>query len=145
MENLTSGGTLRLPWHRADKKIACLDAEGKLFTPAEPNGVKLESFIFDALPLAAKVMILEGDRAEVFAPTKNATGVDSAESCREMITARNARRLAAAGVNIPVNADGKVDAVIEIAPERVLDEADAAALAAATGLKNILPGQVVTL
>jgi UDP-N-acetylglucosamine/UDP-N-acetylgalactosamine diphosphorylase len=145
VENLTSGGTLRLPWHRADKKIACLDVDGKLFTPAEPNGVKLESFIFDALPLAAKVMILEGDRAEVFAPTKNATGVDSAESCREMITDRNARRLAAAGVNIPRNADGKVDAIIEIAPERVLDEADAAALAAATGLKNILPGQVVTL
>jgi hypothetical protein len=62
-----------------------------------------------------------------------------------MITDRNARRLAASGVNIPRNADGKVDAIIEIAPERVLDEADAAALAAATGLKNILPGQVVTL
>ena len=130
---------------RADKKIPCLTAAGEVFTPDEPNGVKLESFIFDALPLAEKVMILEGDRAEVFAPTKNATGVDSAESCREMITARNARRLAAAGVNIPRAADGKIDAVIEIAPDRVLDDEDAAALVGATGLKNILPGEMVTL
>ncbi|MBR7131271.1 MAG: UDPGP type 1 family protein [Lentisphaeria bacterium] len=145
VEKLTSGGTLQLPWHRADKKITCLDADGKLFTPAEPNGVKLESFIFDALPLAAKVMILEGDRAEVFAPTKNATGVDSAESCREMLTARNARRLELAGVEIPRKIDGSVDAVIEISPRLVLDDADAAGLVNAVGLKKILPGEKVAL
>ena len=145
VEKLTSGGTLRLPWHRADKKIACLDENGEVFTPAEPNGVKLESFIFDALPLASQVMILEGDRAEVFAPTKNATGVDSAESCRAMITERNARRLKAAGVDIPLTPEGKVNAVIQIAPERVLDDEDAVELVKATGLKKILPGEVVAL
>lgn len=145
VEKLTSGGTLRLPWHRADKKIPCLDADGNLFAPAEPNGVKLESFIFDALPLAEKVVILEGDRKEVFAPTKNAVGVDSAESCREMLTARNARRLEAAGVVIPRNADGKVDAVIELDPARVLDDADAVELVKNTGLQQILPGEVVAL
>ena len=145
VEKLTSGGTLRLPWHRADKKIGCLDETGTYFTPEEPNGVKLESFIFDALPLANKVMILEGDRAEVFAPTKNATGVDSAESCREMLTARNARRLALAGVEIPRNNDGKVDAVIEIDPARVLDDEDAVGLVNALGLKKILAGEKVAL
>ncbi len=145
VDKLTAGGTLRLPWHRADKKIACLDENGEVFTPSEPNGVKLESFIFDALPLASQVMILEGDRAEVFAPTKNATGVDSAESCRVMLTERNARRLKAAGVDIPLTADGKVDAVIQIAPERVLDDDDAIELVKVTGLKKILPGEVVAL
>ena len=145
VEKLTSGGTLRLPWHRADKKIGCLDEAGNFFTPDAPNGVKLESFIFDALPLAEKVMILEGDRAEVFAPTKNATGVDSAESCREMITARNARRLALAGVEIPRTADGKVNAVIEIDPARVLDDADAVELVKTLGLKKISDGEKVTL
>ena len=145
VEKLTSGGTLRLPWHRADKKIPCLNAAGEAVVPAEPNGVKLESFIFDALPLAEKVMILEGDRAEVFAPTKNATGVDSAESCRMMISSRNARRLAAAGVEIPAGKDGAVDAVIEISPFEVIDDADAAALVKETGLKKILPGSMVAL
>ena len=121
---LTANGVLKLPWHRADKKIACLDAAGNVVKPDTPNGVKLESFIFDALPLAKRTLILEGDRKEVFAPTKNATGVDSAESCRAMLVARDARRLEAAGVKIPRRADGSVDALVEVSPAAVLDDAD---------------------
>ena len=82
---------------------------------------------------------------EIFAPTKNATGVDSAESCRRMLTARNARRLAAAGVAVPRRADGEPDAVIELSPRRVLDDADAAELVRQTGLRAILPGEEVAL
>ena len=145
VEKLTSGGNLSLPWHRADKKIACIDAAGAPVVPSAPNGVKLESFIFDALPLAEKVMIMEGDRAEVFAPTKNAVGVDSAESCRLMITARNARRLECAGVSIPRDASGAPEAVIELSPRLVLDDEDAAALVRETGLKKILRGETVVL
>jgi UDP-N-acetylglucosamine/UDP-N-acetylgalactosamine diphosphorylase len=145
VENLTAGGTLRLPWHRADKKISALDANGRMCVPDVPNGVKLESFIFDALPLASKVMILEGDRKEVFAPTKNATGVDSAESCRQMISERNARKLAAAGVALPYLPDGTLNAVIELDPRKILDNEDAAELVRLTGLKAILPGEVVAL
>ncbi|MBE6390673.1 MAG: UDPGP type 1 family protein [Lentisphaerae bacterium] len=145
IERLTAGNSLQLPWHRADKKIASINDAGELCTPADNNGVKLESFIFDALPLAEKVILFEGDRNELFAPTKNLTGVDSVESCRRMISDRNARRLAACGVDIPRNADGSCNAEIEIDPRLVCDDADAAALVAATGLKAILPGQKVAL
>ena len=145
VEKLTAGGSLQLPWHRADKKIPSLDEFGNLTAPAEPNGVKLESFIFDALPMAEKVMILEGDRKEIFAPTKNAVGVDSAESCREMITARNARRLAACGVKIPYRQDGAVDAVIEISPRLVFDDADAVDLVKKLGLKEVKSGEKLAL
>ena len=123
---LTSGGELKLPWHRADKKIPFIDAAGNPVSPAEPNGVKLESFIFDALPLAEKTMVLECDRNEVFAPTKNPTGVDSVESCRAMLIERDAKRLEKAGVKIARKADGSVDAEIEISPAVILDEEDAA-------------------
>ena len=145
IERLTAGNSLKLPWHRADKKIPALDAQGSVVTPDAPNGVKLESFIFDALPRADKVLLLEGDRNELFAPTKNLTGVDSVESCRAMISARNARRLADAGVAIPYNCDGTLAADIEIDPRRVCDDEDAAKLVAETGLKKILPGQKVAL
>ena len=145
IERLTAGNSLKLPWHRADKKIPALDGNGNAVTPDAPNGVKLESFIFDALPLAEKVVLLEGDRNELFAPTKNLTGVDSVESCRKMISARNARRLAAAGVDVPYNADGSPAAEIEIDPRLVCDDEDAAALVAENGLKRIFAGQKVAL
>lgn len=145
IERLTAGNSLQLPWHRADKKIPVLDENGNSFTPAEPNGVKLESFIFDALPMAEKVLLLEGDRAELFAPTKNLTGVDSVESCRKMISERNARRLAAAGVSIPRNPDGSCNAVIEIDPRKVCDLEDAMILVQNSGLTAIAPGEKAVL
>ena len=94
IEQLTAGGSLKLPWHRADKKVPYVDDTGCLIKPDAPNAVKLESFIFDAMPLAKRTMVLEGDRSSVFAPTKNPTGVDSVESCREMLIERDAKRLA---------------------------------------------------
>ncbi|MBQ6352170.1 MAG: UTP--glucose-1-phosphate uridylyltransferase, partial [Lentisphaeria bacterium] len=142
---LTANGVLKLPWHRADKKIPTIDAQGNPVTPDAPNGVKLESFIFDALPLASRTMILEGDRKEVFAPTKNATGVDSAESCRRMLIERDARRLENAGVVIPRRADGAVDAEIEISPAAVLDDADAREYVAAHRLTRIEAGSRIAL
>ncbi|MBO5689428.1 MAG: UDPGP type 1 family protein [Lentisphaeria bacterium] len=119
VRRLTEGGRLQLPWHRADKKVPYVDANGNIMAPAEPNAVKLESFIFDALPLAEKTMILAGNREDMFAPTKNSTGVDSAESCREMLLERDARILESAG--FPVRrADGCRIADIELAPEYVI-------------------------
>ena len=138
--DLTAEGMLKLPWHRADKKIPTVDADGNAVKPDTPNGVKLESFIFDALPLAKRTMILEGDRKEVFAPTKNATGVDSAESCRQMLIDRDARRLEAAGVSVPRKSDGSVDAKIEISPAVVLDDEDAKVYAEAHRLTEIEAG-----
>jgi UDP-N-acetylglucosamine/UDP-N-acetylgalactosamine diphosphorylase len=126
IERLTDGGRLELDWHRADKKIKCIDRAGNPVEPAEPNGVKLESFIFDALKLAGKTMIFEADRKEEFAPTKNATGVDSVESCRAMLIDRDARRLERCGVTVPRKADGTVDATVEISPLAVWDDADCA-------------------
>ena len=143
--DLTAEGVLKLPWHRADKKIPTVDASGNPVKPDAPNGVKLESFIFDALPLAKRTMILEGDRKEVFAPTKNATGVDSAESCRQMLIDRDARRLESAGVAVPRKSDGSVDAKIEISPAAVLDDEDAAAYVRAHGITRIESGVEVYL
>lgn len=143
--DLTADGVLKLPWHRADKKIPTVDASGNPVKPEAPNGVKLESFIFDALPLAKRTMILEGDRKEVFAPTKNATGVDSAESCRQMLIDRDARRLESAGVAVPRKADGSLDAKIEISPAAVLDDEDAAAYVREHRLERIESGAEVYL
>lgn len=140
VEKLTHDGTLKLPWHRADKKVAFVDEAGNLVKPTEPNAVKLESFIFDAIPLAAKTMILEGCREDIFAPTKNPTGVDSVESCRAMLIDRDARRLESAGVKVARDAEGKVTAKIEISPRAIYDDADAALYVKAHQLDEVVAG-----
>jgi UDP-N-acetylglucosamine/UDP-N-acetylgalactosamine diphosphorylase len=132
-----------LPLHRAVKKIPHVDSQGRHVDPKEPNGIKLESFIFDAVPMASSSIILDIDRAEQFAPTKNATGVDSAESCRAMMVDRAARWLEAAGIKVPRKADGSCDCVIDMAPSFALEPADVKAKRDQVG--PIKPGDKVYL
>jgi UDP-N-acetylglucosamine/UDP-N-acetylgalactosamine diphosphorylase len=123
VEKLNASG-FALPLHRAVKKIPHIDRQGNFVEPAEPNGIKLESFVFDALPLASRSIILETLRSEEFAPVKNAAGIDSARSAREMIVARGAAWLESAGVAVPRKPDGSVDCLIEIAPGFALEKYD---------------------
>lgn len=121
VEKLNQKG-FALPLHRAVKKIPYIGKDGQPVNPTKPNGVKLETFVFDALPLAEKSIILQTIRTEEFAPVKNAAGVDSAETARRMMTERAACWLEAAGANVPRGSGGRVDAVIEIAPSFALDK-----------------------
>src|SRR6201999_439407 len=81
IERLNQGGRLKLPWHRAEKKVPFVDDSGKLVQPEKPNAVKLEQFVFDAIPLAKNAIVYETDRAEEFSPVKNAEGADSPATC----------------------------------------------------------------
>ncbi len=119
-----NAGEFSLPFHRAVKRIPHINAEGQYVAPAEPNGIKLETFVFDALPLASHSMILETKRSEEFGPVKNATGVDSAETSREMIIERAAIWLESAGIFVPRTDSGKVDCLLEIAPSFALSPQD---------------------
>ena len=120
-----SSSPVSLPWHRAEKKVTALNIDsGKIIEPNEPNAVKLEKFIFDALPLCESSIILETDRIEEFAPIKNASGVDSAESSQLLQIERHARWLNAQGVSIPRGENGQVNAKIEISPLIAVEPGD---------------------
>ncbi|OPZ59370.1 MAG: putative uridylyltransferase [Deltaproteobacteria bacterium ADurb.Bin510] len=114
VEQLTSGG-LKLPYHRAVKKIPTLDEAGK---PVEVEGVKFETFLFDALPLAERSVTLEVERAAEFAPVKNATGEDSLATSQQMQSDLHRSWLEAAGVKVAVGVK------VEISPLRALSAAD---------------------
>jgi UDP-N-acetylglucosamine/UDP-N-acetylgalactosamine diphosphorylase len=120
IEKFSSDG-LSLPLHKAIKSIQHIDEKGKI---VKSDGIKLESFIFDALPLAQNSIILQTLRNEEFAPTKNATGIDSVESTRKMMIARAADWLSRAGVNVPRKKGGTPDCIIEIAPSFALQKED---------------------
>jgi UDP-N-acetylglucosamine/UDP-N-acetylgalactosamine diphosphorylase len=89
--------------------------------PAEPNAIKLEAFIFDAIPYARNPLILETSRAEEFSPVKNATGVDSEGTARRDMNRRAACWLGAAGFDVPHRPDGEPDGRFEISPLLALD------------------------
>jgi UDP-N-acetylglucosamine/UDP-N-acetylgalactosamine diphosphorylase len=121
---MSYGKGFALPLHRAIKEIPHIDQYGNPVQPDQPNGIKLESFVFDALPLASKSIILETVRSQEFAPTKNAAGIDSVETTRQMMVARAADWLASAGITIPKKPDGSPDCLIEIAPSFALEKDD---------------------
>ena len=120
VEKLNAKG-FSLPLHRAVKKIPHIDPQGSL---VESEGMKLESFVFDAIPMASRSIILETLRSEEFAPTKNAAGVDSIESTRRMMAARAAAWLESAGVVVPRKPNGSADCLLEIAPSFALEKED---------------------
>ena len=91
-------GELRLPWHVAKKQISCLSPNGD-HTPVD--GMKFETFVFDALGLAEESVTLEVDRAAEFAPVKNRTGNDSPDTARAQLCALHGKWALEAGLTLP--------------------------------------------
>jgi UDP-N-acetylglucosamine/UDP-N-acetylgalactosamine diphosphorylase len=90
-----------LPFHLSAKQIPYVDDQGQPQKPDEANGYKLERFVFDALAEARSVCVVETSAADEFSPVKNASGVDSADSCRAALGAQYRRWLAAGGIDLP--------------------------------------------
>ena len=134
VERLTADGKYMLPFHRAIKKVPYIDTDGGVVSPAEPNAVKFERFIFDAMPLADNVVVFETLREEEFSPVKNADGEGSPlTSVRDQVR-RAARWLESAGAKVPRKTDGEPDAIIEISP-LLADDATQLAETTKPGLK----------
>lgn len=85
IESLTEIANRRLPVHMAEKKIPHIDESGNFVKPTEPNGYKFESLILDMIHMMDSCLAYEVVREKEFAPVKNATGVDSVESARELL------------------------------------------------------------
>ncbi len=73
-----------LPLHIVEKKIPYLDAEGRKVKPEAPNGYKFEQLVLDMIYELDSCLPFEVVRNKEFAPIKNATGIDSVESAREL-------------------------------------------------------------
>ncbi len=115
IESLTSGTGASLPFHTAKKKIRACRGE----TFQEIDGYKFEKFVFDALPLTERNVILESRREEEFAPVKNPAGIDSVESSRALISGLARSWCAARGVAVPACVKA-----LEISPLRALEAED---------------------
>lgn len=112
------GPDFQLPWHRARKKTAYVDMEtGVRIEPQQPNAIKLEQFIFDALTKAYNPILYEVPREDEFSPVKNATGEDSPQTARQDLSRKAARWLKECGVW----PDDTHPTAVEISPLFALD------------------------
>ena len=84
IEAIERMGSNPLPYHSAFKKATYIDKDGNKVVPDSPNAYKFEAFLFDAFGELDDMVILRVKREEEFAPVKNATGVDSPETAREL-------------------------------------------------------------
>jgi UDP-N-acetylglucosamine/UDP-N-acetylgalactosamine diphosphorylase len=114
---------LRLPWHIARKKATTLNPVPGGADIGEGDALKPEMFVFDAIPLAERVLFFEAERAEEFAPLKNREGMDSIVTCVRGQIEQAARWLSRCGVVVPRDADGSSRHAIEISPLFALDPA----------------------
>ncbi len=117
VDRLGSGkGGIKLPFHKAVKKIKTIDESGNPVNPGDPNGVKFEMFVFDALPFARNPIVIETVREDEFSPIKNAKGVDSAETSKSDQIRQWTRWLNSAGIDIACDDTGLPDFEFEISP-----------------------------
>lgn len=94
-----------LPLHLARKVVSCLDSSGQLRRPSEPNAFKFERFIFDLMPLAQRVLTVEIDAAEGFAPLKNPpdAATDTPEHVQAAMNTLAHKRCEEAGITVGNN------------------------------------------
>jgi UDP-N-acetylglucosamine/UDP-N-acetylgalactosamine diphosphorylase len=100
-----------LPWHRANKKVRCIDLQtGECCENEAPNAFKFEKFVFDVLPFASSSIVAKTKREEEFAPIKNATGLDSPKTSHQMQQVRAISWLRSRGVEVSDTA------MVEVSP-----------------------------
>ncbi|GME84786.1 unnamed protein product [Ambrosiozyma monospora] len=121
-----------LPYHIAKKKIGVLDSvTGKFVKPTEPNGIKMEQFIFDVFPGVSldKFGCLEVERNDEFSPLKNGPDVanDSPISCKANFLKRSTAWVVANGGVLETE-----DAMVEVSPLTSYG---------GEGLKNLVAGK----
>ena len=85
VDQLNKTLSVKLPLHRAFKKIKYMNENGEIITPDEPNAYKFETLVLDMIKLQDDCLAYEVDRNKEFAPVKNKTGVDSVDTARELL------------------------------------------------------------
>lgn len=74
----------QLPLHVVEKKIPYIDENGSQIIPDESNGYKYETLVLDMIHQVDNCLPYEVERNKEFAPIKNAAGVDSVDTARQL-------------------------------------------------------------
>lgn len=118
------GSGLSLPYHVARKPAEVIDPSDPTGPPRSATVCKMETFIFDAIPLMNRPLVVECERGQEFAPVKASEGADTPERARQMMVHRAASWLESAGVDVPRGSGGAPRHPVEISPLTALFKDD---------------------
>lgn len=85
VENLEALHKRKMPLHIVEKKIPWRREDGTYVKPDVPNGYKYETLVLDMVRDMENCVPFEVDRNREFAPVKNKTGNDSADTARQLL------------------------------------------------------------
>ena len=85
VDQLNKTLSVKLPLHRAFKKIKYMNENNEIVKPEEPNAYKFETLALDMVKLQDNCLAYEVDRSKEFAPVKNKEGVDSVETAQALL------------------------------------------------------------
>lgn len=86
IDKLEDINKVKLPVHIVKKKIPHIDENGCEINSEKPDGYKFETLILDMIHMYDSCLPYEVERRKEFAPVKNAEGVDSVDTARELLT-----------------------------------------------------------
>jgi len=89
IQSLALNNYEHMPYHLAFKAVNYLSNSGETIRSKEPVAWKFEKYVFDILPLAQTVNVLQYPRRQCFAPLKNASGKDSLEEVQRALQDRD--------------------------------------------------------
>ncbi len=127
-----------LPCHFSRARVTALDRTGNLSRPEQPNAIKLETKLFDALTFTKNAGLFMANRAEEFSPLKRMQGEESSESVSSDLRSLFISWLEAAGISLFPN---QVEA-IEISPRFAVDRETFLQKVASTGV-DVLRVEVI--
>lgn len=119
--NKISSFESKLKLHVAKKKIPYVDRDGVRQKPSEPNGIKMEKFIFDVFEFAENFICLEVARDVEFSALKNADSVkkDCPSTAREDLLRLHRKYVRAAGGIISDDIDVEISPLLSYGGENI--------------------------
>lgn len=112
MKNKACAMEDQLKHHVARKKLPHVGADGNRVAPNEPNGIKLEKFVFDVFQFADSLAVVQVSREAEFSPLKNAVDPknprDCVVTCRAHLYSLHRKYLLAAGVKFVDDAGNEI-------------------------------------
>ena len=109
------------PFHAVPHATTRIDRRGRLVRPSEPNSIRFQSFLFDALQTARSITIVEVDARDEYSPVRNASGDRSPLTAQRDLSHLYARWLKEACGSTGDGSNGELEPAVEISPLFAMD------------------------